>query len=332
MAKLVMKKKAIEVLGPAIVDARAVYGEKSQAVAFFLENIARFQRRSGEIRGALASAIESLEIQKDIANPDSYNYLGALAARGLAYMAVYDFEAAVPDLAGAAEGQAKLMGAKNGEALAVRRNFAMALAGAGQCAAARREIETVIDALVEDGSTQPAIASLTRARIERRCGNFELASGQINATRRKFEALPSRRAQDEANVALEFALDHVETGRFQEARVELDSALKLSPALRTPMSPLRAEAVVAGARIDLAQGQVDRALRELQEVDAFWSDFDADNRFAGVAAHWLGHALMQAGRPREAASAFSRAQAILRDSPFPADRELSKKPPQRMDQ
>jgi TolA-binding protein len=70
---------------------------------------------------------------------------------------------------------------------------------------------------------------------------------------------------------------------------------------------------------------VDRALQELQEVDAFWKAFDDDNRYAGVAAHWLGHALMRAGRPREAASAFSRAQALLQGSPFPADRELSKR-------
>jgi serine/threonine-protein kinase len=314
--------KAIEIIGPAIVDARAVYGARSQAIAFFLENIARYQRRSGDIRGALVSAIESFEIQKALADPKSYNYLGALAARGLAHMAVYDFDAAATDLSHAAAGQAALMGAANGETLAVRRNYASALAGAGQCDRARREIEEVVNASVEDGSTQPAIAWLIRAKIERRCGNFELAAEQMNVTRRKFAALPSRRTLDDANVALELALNHVEAGRFREARVELDTALKLSPALRTPMSPARAEALLASARIDLSQNHVDRALQGFQEVDAFWKSFDDDNRFAGVAACWLGHALTRAGRSHEAVSAFRRADAILRRSPFPADRKL----------
>jgi serine/threonine-protein kinase len=314
--------RAIEIIGPAIADARAVYGAKSQAVAFFLENIARYQRRSGDIRGALASAIESFEIQKVLADPKSYNYLGALAARGMAYMAVYDFDAAVADLSQAAAGQAALMGKTNGETLAVRRNFASALAGSGQCGIARREMEEVVSATAEDGSTQPAIASLIRARIERRCGNFELAAEQMSATRRKFAAVPTRHAQDDANVALELALNHVELGRFREARAELDTALKLSPALRTSMSPLRAEALLAGARIDLSQNHVERALQVFQEIDAFWKDLDHDNRFAGLAAHWLGHALTRAGRSQEAETAFRRAEAILRGSPFPADRKL----------
>jgi serine/threonine protein kinase/predicted negative regulator of RcsB-dependent stress response len=319
--------RAIEIIGPAIADARAVYGAKSQAVAFFLENIARYQRRSGDIRGALASAIESFEIQKAVADPKSYNYLGALAARGMAYMAVYDFDAAAADLSHAAVGQAALMGATNGETLAVRRNFASALAGSGQCGSARREIEEVVNASVEDGSTQPAIAALIRARIERRCGNFELAAVQMNATRRKFEAVQSRRPVDDANVALELALNHVESGRVAEARVELDTALKLSPALRAPMSPMRAEASLAGARIDLAQNHVDRALQGFEEVDSFWKDFDDDNRFAGVAAYWLGQGLARAGRSHEAEMAFRRASTILQGSPFPADRELLKKVP-----
>jgi serine/threonine protein kinase len=314
--------KAIEIIGPAIVEAREVFGASSQAVAFFLENIARYQRRTGDIRGALESAIESFEIQKAFADPDSYNYLGALAARGLAQMAVYDFDAAAADLAQAAAGQAALMGETNGETLAVRRNFASALAGSGECGRARREIQDVVNATVEDGSTQPAIASLIRARIERRCGNFEIAVEQLHATRRKFEALPSTRPQDEANVALELALNHVEAGRFGEARVELDTALELSPALRAPMSPMRAEAILAGARVDLSRNHVERALRGLEEVDAYWRIFDEDNRFAGVAAYWLGHALSRAGRPADAESAFRRARAILRNSPFPADREL----------
>jgi tetratricopeptide (TPR) repeat protein len=209
----------------------------------------------------------------------------------------------------------------------VRRNFASALAGSGQCGSARREIEEVVNASAEDGSTQPAIAALIRARIERRCGNFELAAQQMNATRRKFEAVKSRRPVDDANVALELALNHVELGRVAEARVELDTALKLSPALRAPMSPMRAEALLAAARIDLSQNAVDRALQGFEEVDSFWKDFDADNRFAGVAAFWLGQGLARAGRSHEAELAFRRANAVLQGSPFPADRQLLKKIP-----
>jgi tetratricopeptide (TPR) repeat protein len=215
-----------------------------------------------------------------------------------------------------------VFGAKNGETLALRRNYASALGSAGKCETARREIEGVIEATPDDGSNQPALARLTRAKIERWCGNFELAADQLADTRRILEGLKLQRATDQANVAMELGLSYLEAGRLREARRELDTALSLSEPLRTQMTPVRASVMLANARIDLAEGNAERALQGFVEVDQFWRKFDDSNRFAGEAAYWLGRGLDRAGRNADAGVAFARARTILSRSPFQSDRRL----------
>ncbi len=74
------------------------------------------------------------------------------------------------------------------------------------------------------------------------------------------------------------------------------------------------------AQLDLLQAA--EALGPLQEADAFWNDFDPDNRQTGVTAFWLGKCYAALGRTNDAKKAYSRAAKILARSPFPGDAKL----------
>jgi tetratricopeptide (TPR) repeat protein len=66
------------------------------------------------------------------------------------------------------------------------------------------------------------------------------------------------------------------------------------------------------------------ALPSLQKADLFWRDFDADNRWAGETALWLGRCYLALGRRAEAGDALSRAAKLLAASPIPSDVALVK--------
>ena len=59
-----------------------------------------------------------------------------------------------------------------------------------------------------------------------------------------------------------------------------------------------------------------------ERADAFWREFDAENRWAGEAALWLGRCYLALGRRADADAALERAESILTRSPLPADTRL----------
>ena len=83
-----------------------------------------------------------------------------------------------------------------------------------------------------------------------------------------------------------------------------------------------AGALVAIGRAHLDLGQHPAALAPLQRADAFWREFDADNRWAGEAALWLGRCYRALGREAEADESLRRAKTILSHSELPADAGL----------
>ena len=85
---------------------------------------------------------------------------------------------------------------------------------------------------------------------------------------------------------------------------------------------MRADLLVGLGRVQLATGQPQAALAPLQEADAFWREFDGENRWAGEAALWLARGQLAAGLASEARDNFARARAILSRSPLDYDRNL----------
>ena len=89
-------------------------------------------------------------------------------------------------------------------------------------------------------------------------------------------------------------------------------------------TPDRADLRVGAARVRMLRGEHQVALPLLREADAFWRDFDAENRGAGEAAFWLGRCLLALGHQAEARDTLARAKRLLATSPIPAHKELVK--------
>lgn len=87
-------------------------------------------------------------------------------------------------------------------------------------------------------------------------------------------------------------------------------------------TPVRADLFVGMARLQMLRRNAAEALALLEKADGFWRDFDAQSRWAGEAAFWLGRCYTALGRRAEAQAALSRAEKIFESSPIPSDTKL----------
>jgi tetratricopeptide (TPR) repeat protein len=85
------------------------------------------------------------------------------------------------------------------------------------------------------------------------------------------------------------------------------------------MTPLRADIAMNLGRALLARGKIDEANQSFAAANAYWLEYDATNRNAGLAAYWLARGRLAGGEEDEARAGFLRAAEILKKSPLPAD-------------
>ena len=71
-------------------------------------------------------------------------------------------------------------------------------------------------------------------------------------------------------------------------------------------------------------GRPTDALPLLEEADRFWRGFDAESRWAGDAALWLGQCYAALNRSGDARVTLMRASRVLARSPLPEDARLSR--------
>lgn len=88
------------------------------------------------------------------------------------------------------------------------------------------------------------------------------------------------------------------------------------------MTPAQADAWVGLGRARMGQSRPAEALPLLEAADRFWREFDAENRWAGEAAFWLGRCYAALGRAADARRALTRAERLLSHSPMPSDSKL----------
>jgi tetratricopeptide (TPR) repeat protein len=79
---------------------------------------------------------------------------------------------------------------------------------------------------------------------------------------------------------------------------------------QTHLTPLRADALVGLGRAQLALGQNDEAVKNLEAADSFWRQFDHESRWGAEAALWLGRVYLALSRPAEAERSLQRARQI----------------------
>jgi len=102
----------------------------------------------------------------------------------------------------------------------------------------------------------------------------------------------------------------------------LNEARALLEEVQKEKTPAQADALVGLGRAKMGQGRLAEALPLLEAADRFWHEFDAESRWAGEAALWLGRCYAGLGRAADARQALTRAEKLLSRSPIPSDSGL----------
>jgi tetratricopeptide (TPR) repeat protein len=114
-------------------------------------------------------------------------------------------------------------------------------------------------------------------------------------------------------------------GNLEAAQLDFTRAETLFSELqKNYVTPAHADLWIGSARLYIQRGNYEKALQLTQQVDRFWRDFNADSRWAGEAALWLGRCYLALGRSADAHAALHRAETVLSHSPLPGDSKLIK--------
>jgi serine/threonine-protein kinase len=313
----------VQQLERALRDASEVFGPRSSTVGFIAQNLARYQRQLGDIHAAIANFDLALEIHGRDAQRESFTYLGTLTARGIALLTARRPQQALQDLTESSRGLQRLFGADHEETLIAEFHRALALAHLGRSDDARRAFEPVLQQYrtkYRDPVYLPYRALNAAGASRRFAGDpaAALALHEEALTSIGSTTYDSRRA----TVLTELALDRLELGQAQQALALFEEARGPAGQSAPTLTPTRVDALVGIGRAHLALGDARSALEPLQGADAFWRTFDADNRWAGEAALWLGRCLLELGRTDEARTPLARSARILSNSPLPSDTKL----------
>jgi serine/threonine protein kinase/Tfp pilus assembly protein PilF len=319
-------QEGIRHLETALRDATEVFGPMSTSVGFLASNTARYQVGLGDLKGALENFNRTLEIHARDAQRNSFTYLSPLTARGITLIAARRSDEALRNLNEASQGLTQLFGAEHEETLIAEFHRALALAFTGEVEASQRAFAPVLQqyrTTYKDPVYLPARVFVYAGTALRLAGDPAAALAYQN------EALgaivPGAPYADRLRVPAltELGLTYLDLGQPERALGALEEALSLREKQQpAALTPAHVDILVGLGRASLALGGITRALDLLQEADAFWREFDADNRWAGEAAFWLSRALRAAGRTSEANEALRRARRILERSPLRMDAHL----------
>jgi serine/threonine-protein kinase len=315
--------RGIEQLEKAAVGAGEVFGPASMMVGIFSQNLVGLQLQFGQIKQAIANSDKGFEIVARHSAANSYNYAGALNARGAALLAARRGTEGLTALSSSLETLKTELGPAHPQISKAQLNRAIALAYTGKVGEARQDIAPIVSGQRASGDAALNATLYVEGFLQRLAGNFPAALALQLESLALSQANPKAKL-DEARALTEAGLNHVELGQFGDATQFLEKALARFKEMQPQVTPQRADALVGLGRAAMGQGRPADAYPLLQAADTFWREFDAENRWAGEAALWLGRCHLALGRSADAQAALSRAEKILARSPMPADLKLVK--------
>ncbi len=313
---------AVREMKMSLSNAVEVFGPDAMMVGFFSGHLARVQIGYGETAEAIANARTAVRIlvtDEKMPGATSGNRLRTL---GDALLAARRPREASPYLQEAIR-MSEMSAARNA-LLAATTSSALASIYLGRLDEAEAQLGHVISErnadpprLIHEPLTHLGKLRRLQSRHVDALQLFAQARGALNDDPYNQVAL--------AQVLVEQGLTHIETGDIESAVTDLERADSLLTKSQMGMTPLRADALVALGRAIMGRRPVD-AIPLLERADAFWRDFEPDNRWGGEAALWLGRCHLALGRNAEARDALRRAAKLLPASPVPADAEIALSP------
>ena len=297
-----------------------VFGADSEMLGYFLGSLANIQLDLGEIRAAIENSRRSLAIYHRTKQPGTRDHSIRMRLLSRELLAARQPREAAETARGLARDRDQ---ARQCERAPMERGALRARPGAISVASTRRRP-------CSDPSSRADEDSWSRARVNAlwRLGTLRRLQG-IRGALSRGSSRPSRtRASDLAasSIAARFSPRSVRpvriSGPSTEPPASSSAALELLQRVQLRDTPAQADALVGLGRADLGLGRPAAAVAPLERADAFWREFDAENRWSGEAALWLGRCLLALGRKTEAQATLSRAEGILSRSRLPSDRKL----------
>jgi tetratricopeptide (TPR) repeat protein len=312
----------IALIDGAVADIRAMTGADSFLLGVTLQNLVAYRIDLGELALADSNAAEALRIIGAQSQPESLTYAATLSARAQARLARRDATTALEEFNRAIPILERVLGPERDATLLARTGKALALAYLGRVDAAQQEIDVVAKAAGQ-GVAEPLGARVAQVRgtIARMHGDRRVAL-QLQQPVAENKSSGPKLQRERMRALAEIGLIRLDEGDLVQAGEALEQALKEFERLESRITPAHADALVGKGRIRFAQGRAAHALPSLEMADAFWRDFDPDNRWAGETALWLGRCYLAVGRTAEGNAALKRAQKLLSRSPIASDAEL----------
>lgn len=314
--------RAIAMMQQSIADSADLWGQEHRMVGLYSQNLAVWQARIGDLRGARASIERALPIIAKEMGADSAHYGAGLDAAGFIALNSRQTETARAVYEQLHALVIRHYPADSEHPTIVRMRLALARAQLGQFAAALPELRAIVGEFGAKKFPTPSRPRVALGEAERLAGNFRVALDQQLAGLATVVPGPNA-GREEMALHSEIGLDYVELGKPAEAREHLERALALFAQHQVHVTPLRADVLVGLGRAQLALGERDAALDNLEQADRFWREFDPKSRWGGKAALWIGRAQAEAGRRAEAQESFRRAAELLASSPLRSDHELA---------
>jgi tetratricopeptide (TPR) repeat protein len=296
-------------------------------VQHFRGTLAMTQLDYGEVKAANANL--DLAVSQDIGDAKlSPAYQGSqFVARGRVLLAARRAQEALPHYVSALA-LFEQAGVRNTLYLTAEAEHALTLAEVGRTEDAAQRLERMVEQRRKGNSGELQMVLRFLGHTRYRQGRQDEALSLLNEARQMLEKLtaaPSARAAFKLGLAdtlRDIGYVHLARDRTVDALREFDAARTRYRGLQGMLAPGHADALVGSGRARLLLDQTSEALPLLEQADAFWRDFDPENRWAGEAAFWLGRCYAALGRTGEAKQAYARAARILAGSQFSSDQEL----------
>jgi eukaryotic-like serine/threonine-protein kinase len=311
----------LKVLVQVVDDASAVFGPDSIAVGFFASNLARWQSEAGQIKAGLASIERSLRALAKAPGAESPAYATSRDRRATLLLAARRAREAADEWLLSSNHWARLRGPTSEAAMTARLDRVRALAEGGDEHTAWRELRALPQGTATPLDRWTLARWLVQGRLQREAGDARAA---LLLHDQALDAWAQNKNDSAQRIDLlhEKGLDYLALRDPDGAIVVLEQASSLAAALWTTTTPAQAEIWLTLGRAHLDGGRATVARNHLERADAFWADFDAENRRAGETAFWLGRCQTALGTPADAQRSLARAERILSTSPVPSDAAL----------